>query len=243
MANDWFRFKQFTVRQDKCAMKVSTDACIQGAYAVRYLKQYAAPEKLWDVLDIGAGTGLLSLMIAQEVNAMIDAVEIDEAAGLQAAENFNNSDWYTRLKIYRGDVKDLAPGKQYDFIICNPPFFNKSLKNRSVSKTMARHDDTMPQVLLAQLVKQLLHDGGLFCVMYPTGEWSSWMPAATAAGLHLVQQLSVRPKRDQHSNRQIGIFQKNIAAVAHKDELVIYEAGGSYSEQFVALMKDYYLNL
>jgi tRNA1Val (adenine37-N6)-methyltransferase len=243
MANDWFRFKQFMIAQDKCAMKVSTDACIQGAYAARYLKQQAVPGKLWQVLDIGTGTGLLSLMIAQEVNAMIDAVEADAAASRQAAANFSNSDWHARLHAHHGNIKDYVPALQYDFIICNPPFFNNSLKNKNAGKTMARHDDTLPQALLAQLVRQLLQDEGRFCVMYPATEWQQWTHVAAEAGLQLIAQLSIKHKSGQPGNRQIGIFQKNIPEALYKEALVIYGADGNYAPPFVALMKAYYFNL
>ncbi len=122
MANDWFRFKQFLIQQDRCAMKVSTDACIQGALA----GAYCAAVKAERALDIGAGTGLLSLMLAQQHPFLqIDALELDEAAYGQALDNCANSPWKHHVSLWHTALQDFRPpaGRSYDFIICNPPFF------------------------------------------------------------------------------------------------------------------------
>src|SRR5688500_11779251 len=121
MANQYFQFKQFSIQQDRCAMKVSTDACIQGAWT-------PIADNVKDVLDIGAGTGLLSLMLAQRnYDIRIDAVELDVEAAQQAKENVASSPWKDRVEVIQADVTQHSFTKLYDMVICNPPFFNNSL--------------------------------------------------------------------------------------------------------------------
>ena len=123
MANDYFQFKQFTIRQEKCAMKVGTDGVLLGAWA-----DVTQARRL---LDIGTGTGLIAIMAAQRnPELIIDAIEIDPAAFEQARENANNTPWRERIHIFQGKVQTFAPAYKYDTIVCNPPFFINSTKNR-----------------------------------------------------------------------------------------------------------------
>ncbi|MGN6568280.1 MAG: tRNA1(Val) (adenine(37)-N6)-methyltransferase, partial [Flavipsychrobacter sp.] len=133
MSNQYFQFKQFRIEQDKCAMKVSTDACIQGAWTPIH-------DHVRHVLDIGTGTGLLSLMLAQRDPRMhIDAVELDEQAATQAKENIVSSPFSERIDIIHGDAKEYQANQQYDLIICNPPFFQNSLLGDNSKRNTARH--------------------------------------------------------------------------------------------------------
>ena len=118
--NSWFQFKQFTVHQDKCAMKVCTDACLFGAWVANKLVQNKITAK--NILDIGCGTGLLSLMLAQKTNAVIDSVEIDASAFDQAKQNISLSSWKEKIQLYHNSINNFEPLTRYDFIICNPPF-------------------------------------------------------------------------------------------------------------------------
>ena len=144
-------------------MKVCTDACLFGAYVADQVKTKAAN----NILDIGTGTGLLSLMLAQRVPALIDAVEIDEAAYQQAKENFEQSPWKERLFAFNTDVTKFETEKKYDCIISNPPFFENDLKSNDSNKNNAKHDTSLSLDKLLQVVKKLLNDDGIFAVLLP----------------------------------------------------------------------------
>ena len=143
MPNQFFKFKQFTIDQDQCAMKVCTDSCLFGAWVAEYLEQ--EKNSLKTILDIGTGTGLLSLMLAQKTTANIDAVEIEEAASLQASNNFLASPWNNRLQVYHAPIQLFKPihPKSYVFIICNPPFYENNLKTDNQLKNLALHSEAL----------------------------------------------------------------------------------------------------
>src|SRR5258705_6346666 len=140
MANSYFKFKQFTIHQDRCAMKVTTDACLFGAWVA--IEAGILESEDGSILDIGAGTGLLSLMLAQKTNVSIDSVEIDEAAAKQARENADASPWKERIFVMPGDAKYMAYTlcKNFDIIISNPPFYENELASPDHHKNIAHHD-------------------------------------------------------------------------------------------------------
>src|SRR5262245_3491214 len=130
MANNYFQFKQFTIHQDRCAMKVTTDSCLFGAWvASRESAARSSPGTRRRILDIGGGTGLLALMLAQRTNAFIDSIEIDKDAFQQAEENVKASPWSDRISLYHGDAREFSFQHKYQTIICNPPFYEKELKS------------------------------------------------------------------------------------------------------------------
>lgn len=133
MANSYFQFKEFTVRQERASMKVCTDACLFGAYAANQLIFINPAE----CLDIGTGTGLLSLMLAQKIPANIDAVEIEYASYSQAKGNFEHSPWREQLNVFHTDINQFQSEKKYNCIISNPPFFEKDLKSEDEKKNAA----------------------------------------------------------------------------------------------------------
>jgi tRNA1Val (adenine37-N6)-methyltransferase len=244
MPNDWFQFKQFRIWQDQCAMKVSTDACIQGAWAAA---QWSHTHMLQPrILDIGTGTGLLSLMLAQALSgALFDAVEINEGAYLQAVSNFKASIWkqqlhtfHASLAAFRQTVSLLA---KYDCIVCNPPFFNNHLESQDKARNDARHGQSLSKQELAEAVIQLLAIEGQFCIMFPASEWDAWLKTSAQAGLFLVRYLTVQPKPASSPNRIIGIFSKQKPKEILSESLTIYIAEKQYSPEMMALLKDYYL--
>ncbi|MFT4062159.1 MAG: methyltransferase [Edaphocola sp.] len=243
MPNDYFRFKQFEVRQDKCAMKVSTDACIQGAVAANFLLQGRhIPNK---VMDIGTGTGLLGLMLAQAApSANIIAIETDLLAAQQAHENFCQSPWKTQITLVNDNIQnfDTAEDANFDFIVCNPPFFKNHLPSTDSARKIARHDENLPKSDLAQSIHRLLKPDGTACVMYPATEWAEWLETAASHQLFLAKEIAVKPREDKAANRVIGFFGKT-KSNAQQRMLTIYDTGNSYTPSLKDLLKAYYLAL
>ena len=163
MANSYFQFKQFTIQQDKCAMKVCTDACVFGAFVAEYL----APQKLNNCLDIGTGTGLLSLMLAQKNDMSIDTVEINAEAYLQAKENIENSIYKNKISIHNQNILEFDNKEKYDFIITNPPFYEGDLMSSQQNKNQAKHNESLTLPKLLQSIIRLLKDNGEFAVLLP----------------------------------------------------------------------------
>ncbi|HAI74792.1 MAG TPA: methyltransferase, partial [Microscillaceae bacterium] len=196
MANTYFSFQQFTIQQDKSPMKVCTDSCILGAMAcVEGKKQ---------VLDIGTGTGLLTLMMAQRnPEAYFTALEIDALSVEQAQKNFAQSPWSDRLKVIGCSLQAFSSGfvdKKFDFIVSNPPFFSNHLKPHSKSTKIALHnDDTLPFEDLCHYTEPLLAENGEILVMYPGYEANLFLEKARAYGLICVEKIQIKhyPEADK----------------------------------------------
>lgn len=235
MGNSYFRFKQFTVQQAGSAMKVCTDACIQGAFTAAFAKD--AP----GILDIGTGTGLLSLMLAQQSPAAIDALELDEAAFRQATANFEASPWQHRLRAIHADVQDYRPEKPYAFIITNPPFYENDLKSPDGRRNAAMHTTTLDYEALLTAILRLLAPGGRFSVLLPYAGFQRFREMAGAAGFTLQELLEVRQTTGHGFFRSVGIFGEG--GETHTRELSVYDAQRRYTPEFTDLLKDYYLYL
>lgn len=236
MSNAWFQFKQFTVTQDKCAMKVTTDACIQAAWTPIGVQTER-------VLDIGTGTGLLSLMLAQrQPTAKIDTVEYDPDAAEQAIENFKASPWEQRVQLTNCDIKDYYPAARYDLIICNPPFFSNSLLSGRESKDRARHDISLSQKELAHVVRRLLAPQGRFSILLPFTEYQLWTEAAAVEGLTETMCLHVKHTPTSAVKRVVGIFERKVArAQPTPGILIIRNDENAYTSDFQRLLAPFYL--
>lgn len=236
MANPYFQFKKFVVRQDCCAMKVGTDGVLLGAWA-----NVAGSVS---VLDIGTGTGLLSLMVAQRSDAMITAVEIDEAAAAQASENVSASIFKDRIRVLNVSLQEYAKscGCQFDFVISNPPYFNDSLKSPKGNRTMARHTDSLSFEELLDGVGRLLRDGGIFAMILPFHEKDRFIELASRVGLSPKRILDVCPTPDAQPKRFLAEFSKGEQDV--EQHLLVIETEGrhQYSEEYKKLTADFYLN-
>ena len=166
MSNSYFQFKQFIIQQDRSAMKVTTDACLFGAWAAQEVK--SKNEKVKNILDIGAGTGLLSLMFAQKnSSAIIDTIEIDNDAYEQAKENVAASPFSDRINIINGDVKTFSFSKKYDVIISNPPFYENEIKSLNEKKNIAHHHSGLLLEELINIIKLNLAPSGDFYLLLP----------------------------------------------------------------------------
>lgn len=238
MSNNYFRFKQFTINQDRCAMKVSTDACIQGACA-------KVPANAKRVLDIGAGTGLLSLMLAQRFpEILIDAVEADAAAFEQAKENVAASPFADRIRLIHADARAFDPADKYDFMICNPPFFSNSLKGPVETRNKARHDETLSQEDLISLMQRTLKKEATACFLWPVTEYGSWKDLLIREGFQLHHNLYTRDRVHTKRTRSISTCSMNTEGETYPDaELIIKKDDGSYTDAFTTLLSPFYLYL
>lgn len=217
-------------------MKVSTDACIQGAWTP------LTPEvkRVW---DIGSGTGLLSLMIAQRsTECRIDAVEIDQDAAAQAIVNIRQSIFAERVQVHHADVLAWEAESLYDLIICNPPFFTASLKGPDAQRNLARHTGELNLGTLAGLIAGNLSANGYASVLLPVSETERWYAAIAKKGLFVNRVLWVKPFAYSIANRAILICSRQQYAIA-EETLVIYSEPKIYTAHFTQLMCPFYLNL
>lgn len=238
MPNTWFQFKQFKIEQEKSAMKVTTDACLFGAWmADKIEKKIIQPAS---ILDIGSGTGLLSLMVAQKSSSEIDAIEIDEKAYLQTKQNFTESKYSNRLRAFIADVKDWDSGKKYDLIICNPPFFENDLKSGDRNKNLAKHHDGLTLKELLDSIKNNLAYHGNFSVLLPFHRMTYFKELANENHFYLKEELLVRQTPAHSPFRALLLYGTNDAPYV-SNELIIKDENGKYTEAFDFLLKDYYL--
>lgn len=240
MANTFFKFKQFTVQQEHCAMKVCTDACIQGAFTARHLAENDTTVPA--ILDIGTGTGLLSLMLAQCVDATITAVELDPAAARQAAQNFEASPWANRLMLTQQDIRKMEGEGSYDFIITNPPFYEGSLKSGHAQKDQAMHATDLSYRELIAAIDRQLSPCGEVSVLLPYTAFETFHVLALENGYHLQQVLYIRQRESGGFFRAVGLFSRMAVNPVVK-ELTVYDDGDVYTPAFVELLRPYYLYL
>ncbi|MBV7268934.1 tRNA1(Val) (adenine(37)-N6)-methyltransferase [Winogradskyella luteola] len=235
---DQFKFKQFIVNQNRCAMKIGTDGVLLGAWT-------SVKNNPFSVLDIGAGTGILSLILAQRSDAQqIEAIEIHENAYEQCSENFENSPWNDRLFCYHASLLEFVEEVEdkFDLIICNPPFYSEDYKTDSKARDLARFNDAMPFEHLIYAVANLLTQNGLFSVVIPYKEESRFIELASTASLFPKRMLNVKGNPNSDIKRSLIEF-----AFTQQDtkisELVIETARHQYTEDYTNLTKDFYLKM
>ena len=231
-SNTHFSFKQFTIHQDQTAMKVTTDACILGAY-VNVLNAKK-------ILDIGTGTGLLALMIAQRSEAQIEGVEIDEVSYRQAIQNVEKSIFGDKIKLYHIGIQSFISESYFDLIVSNPPFFHNHLKAETQARNNALHTDTLSFEDLLRSVITLLSPTGTFVVLLPEYESSLLEQLSISEELYPQKKLIIRHRKDTKILRIITTFGR-IKKEIINEELIIKNPEENYSPDFQALLKDYYL--
>lgn len=240
MANSFFQFKQFRIEQGSCGMKVTTDACLFGAIVSDSISKNKLPN---NILDIGAGTGLLSLMLAQvSATAKIKAVEIDEDTYRQAGLNFKSSPWSDNLSIEHTSFQDLISESKFDVIISNPPFFWKNQRGNSSQKNLAVHNESLSIDQLAQGISQKLQDDGLLFLLYPPHEMGLFIEKAKELGLFAHKTILIKDMPNKPVIRKAVTFSR-VEMDTQTSELVIKQENGKYTKAFIDLLKTYYLHL
>ena len=238
MTNDRiFHLKPFSLSHHESTMKVGTDAMILGLWTdVSNAKT---------ILEVGAGCGIISLLIASRSKAFIDAVELDKASFIEAERNFNRSPYFYRLNIFRADFNEFAnqTTKNYDLIISNPPFFINDMRPEDARRKTARHGDLLSFEQLSDKAAKLLSPKGKMSIVLPYDESRLFLKSALENKLHLQKQLLIFPKRGHQPNRanlQLG-FDK--PENKHTDQFTIREDNGTFTSQYVQFFKDYYIGL
>lgn len=220
-------------------MKVGTDSVLLGAWC-------PIENNPFSVLDIGAGTGILSLMIAQRSNAeQIDAIEIDEDAYEQCVENFENSPWGDRLFCYHAGLDEFVedPEEEYDLIISNPPFYSEDYKTENPQRDLARFQDAMPFEELIEVADLLLSENGIFAVIIPYKEEEKFIDLCAEVELYPVKVTRVKGSPTTEIKRSLLAFKRYELPVLEADELVIEINRHEYTDAYIDLTKDFYLKM
>lgn len=237
MANSTFAFKQFVIKQDKCAMKVSTDAVLLGAWVI--------PNGSLNILDIGTGTGVIALMLAQKSKGKIHAIDIDQSAFEQAKINFEESIFKENLSVEHKSLQEFsksAPNK-YDLIVTNPPYFVDSLKNSDSNRSNARHADVLPYMELIEGVKTLLSEKGKFCLILPKNEAIKFRELAETRGFHLSKLMRIRTTLDKgEEKRHLMQFEFRPTEFSESTLVIEKDERHSYTDEYKNLTKDYYIH-
>jgi tRNA1Val (adenine37-N6)-methyltransferase len=237
MPNSYFRFKQFTIQQNRSVMKVCTDSCILGAWTAKRLHEAKV------ILDIGTGTGLLPLMLAQNSNAIFDCIELDHGSFEQAEENIQGSPWSKRIRVMEGDARHYSFQNKFDFIITNPPFYESDLRSPEKKKNKAKHEESLTLDELITVIRSCLLNDGAFSILLPFHRTDYFEKLASAHGFFLHEKLTVRQTPGHPPFRSISLYGTKKPDQMILNELIIKNAERKNSFEFVELMKDYYLSM
>jgi len=236
MSNPYFQFKNFKVFHDKSSMKVGTDAVL--------LPCLTDLSNAQNILEVGCGSGVISLMCAQLTKAEILGIDIHRDSVEQALQNFNLSPWSKRLKAKLISFQELVAKnyQKFDLIISNPPFFMGSLKSPQENRNLARHNDSLSQLDLLQSARQLLNPNGHISLILPINEGEELIKLAEEEGFHLTTRVNIQPKPTKPANR-IVIELSLVEQKTTLDAIIIREESNEYTKAYKELTKDFYLAL
>ncbi|QHI68358.1 tRNA1(Val) (adenine(37)-N6)-methyltransferase [Tichowtungia aerotolerans] len=227
-----FTFKRFHVFDDRCAMKVGTDAVLLGAWA--------PVVDASSLLDIGTGCGILSLMLAQRGAYQIDAIDMDAGAVAQAEENAAASPWAEKIRCMHSSLQDFQGGP-YDLLVSNPPYFNPGQTLKTPERQTARHCGELSHGQLLRDAARLSHRGSRLALILPSDAAQRLIEAAPETGWVLSDCCDVLPKPDRPANRQLLCFQRTPSESVRRSEITVRQADGQYSPEFIELCRDFYL--
>lgn len=237
MSSSYFRFKQFTVWHDQCAMKVGTDGVLLGALA--------SPKTGLRFLDVGTGSGLIAMMLAQRFpKARIDAIDIDEDAINQAKTNIDKSIFANRIEVSLRDFCEMRSSlTMYDLIVSNPPFYTENTSCPDRQRDIARHADSLPFATLARNASEMLSENGVFTVVIPTQNASDFIQECSYCGMFLSERTDIQTTPRKDVKRCILAFTKKCSNNSKISTLMMRTEYGDWSEEYKQLTKDFYLNL
>ncbi|MET6991266.1 tRNA1(Val) (adenine(37)-N6)-methyltransferase [Sediminicola arcticus] len=233
-----FQFKQFSVDQDQCAMKIGTDGVLLGAWSNINKRPFA-------ILDIGSGTGLIALMLAQRSDAeMIDAIEIDGNAYEQSVENFERSPWADRLYCYHAGLDEFVDelDEKYDLIVSNPPFYSEEMPSGNEARDIARQNSALPFDELLDGVSKLLEDEGIFSTIIPFKEEEAFIKMASSFNLFANRITRVKGNPTTETKRSLLEFSFSENSM-DLGELTIEEERHHYTQEYTELTKEFYLKM
>jgi tRNA1Val (adenine37-N6)-methyltransferase len=235
----FFQFKKFAVKQDQCAMKIGTDGVLLGAWS-------PIDNNPKSVLDIGTGTGIIALMLAQRSDAdQIDALEIDENAYEQAVDNFENSPWGDKLFCFHAGLDEFVeePEDEYDLIVSNPPFYSEDYRSENEQRDLARFQEAMPFEDLIDAAALLLSENGIFSVIIPFKEEERFIDLCAEVELFPIKVTRVKGSHKTPIVRSLLAFKRYELAVLVADELVIEINRHEYTDDYIELTKAFYLKM
>lgn len=235
MSNNYFKFKQFTIVQDGCAMKVGTDGCLLGGW-------FDCSHSI-NILDIGCGSGLIAIMAAQRCNATITGIEIDKNAAEQARENVKNSPWEERIEIVNDDLLNYTGDKKFDTIVSNPPYFVNSLKCDDTSRTLARHSDSLGSREFFSKCAELSTPAPVVAIIIPTDIIEEWQSSAKEYGFNTKRITFVKTTPKKMPKRVLLEFVRTIVDKPEEKTLVLENSPGEYSEEAKKILRDFYLKI
>jgi tRNA1Val (adenine37-N6)-methyltransferase len=236
MSENLFRFKKFNVEHNLCAQKVGTDGVLIGAWTT-------VPDRAKNILDIGTGSGLIALMLAQRSVAAIDAIDIDESAFNQAKINFNNSIWNDRIKPYCVSLQKFYTDKKYDLIISNPPFFERSMKPNDLSRINARHNSSLNLNDLVCFSENFINREGRLSVIIPLNQKNILSELLIKNNFFPTRITYVKGNSNAKIKRMMveSIYKPEEVKDVFENEIVIEDSRNVFTEDYKTLTKDFYL--